>query len=361
MKADPVDDLMKKGLREHVFPGAVLLVGKGDDELFLQAYGKADLFSNRPMTPETVFDLASLTKPLATALAIAKLVDRGRIALDRPAADWLPELSGDKAAITVRQLLCHRSGLPAHRLFYMSLKNLDPRERKEAVLGLVAHAPLETPPGSSTRYSDLGFMLLCRLVERTAGCALDRCLAEQVYGPMGIDDLFFMRLPTNSSSRHAFAATELCPLRCRLLAGEVHDDNAWYAGGVDGHAGLFGTARAVFHLLRRLAAEHGGCEKTPVFSKEILDLIFKNNPEDHFSLGFDRPAAENSSAGRYFSKNSVGHLGFTGVSFWMDPTTDLTVVLLTNRVHPFRWHNRLVDFRPEIHDRIVEHFGIQAD
>lgn len=361
MKVDPIDDLMNKGLREHVFPGAVLLVGKGDAQLFLQSYGKADLFSNRSMTPETVFDLASLTKPLATALAVAKLVDRGRIALDRPAADWLPELPGDKAAITVRQLLCHRSGLPAHRLFCMILKNLDPLERKKAVLGLIAQTPLETPPGISTLYSDLGFMLLCRLVERVAGCALDRFLAEQIYGPMGIDDLFFVRLPTNFSSRHAFAATELCPVRCRLLVGEVHDDNAWYAGGVEGHAGLFGTARAVFFLLRRLAAEHRGLVSTPVLSKKILDFIFKNSFEDHFSLGFDRPAAENSSAGRYFSKNSVGHLGFTGVSFWMDPTTDVTVVLLTNRVHPFRWHNRLVDFRPKIHDRIVEHFGIQAD
>jgi CubicO group peptidase (beta-lactamase class C family) len=361
MKADPVDDLMHKGLREHVFPGAVLLVGKGDAALFLRAYGKADLFSNRPMTSETVFDLASLTKPLATALAVARLADRGRIALDRPLADGLPELSGDKAAITVRQLLGHRSGLPAHRLFYMSLKKLDPRERKEAVLGLIARTPLETAPGTSTLYSDLGFMLLCRLVERVAGCGLDRFMAEEIYGPMGIDDLFFVRLPTNSPPRRPFAATECCPVRCRLLKGEVHDDNAWYAGGVDGHAGLFGTARAVFHLLRRLAAEHGGREKTPVFSKEILDLIFKNGPDDHFSLGFDRPTAENSSAGRYFSKNSVGHLGFTGVSFWMDPTTDGTVVLLTNRVHPFRWHNRLVDFRPKIHDRIVEHFGIQAD
>ncbi|WP_319526648.1 serine hydrolase domain-containing protein [uncultured Desulfosarcina sp.] len=361
MKVDPVDDLMNKGLRERVFPGAVLLAGKGDAELFLRAYGKADLFSNRPMTPETVFDLASLTKPLATALAVARLIDRGQVALDRPAVDWLPELAGDKTAITVRQLLCHRSGLPAHRLFYMVLKNLDPRERKDAVLGLIARTPLKAPPGTKTLYSDLGFMLLCRLVERVAGCTLDRFLAERIYGPMGIDDLFFLPLPNFSSLQRPFAATEFCPVRCRLLKGEVHDDNAWYAGGVDGHAGLFGTTRAVFSLLRRLAAEHSGREKAPVFSKEILDFIFKNDPADHFSLGFDRPAAENSSAGCYFSKNSVGHLGFTGVSFWMDSTTDMTVVLLTNRVHPFRWHNRLVDFRPKIHDRIMEHFGIQAD
>jgi CubicO group peptidase (beta-lactamase class C family) len=314
------------------------------------------------MTQETVFDLASLTKPLATALAVARLVDRGRIALDRPAADWLPELAGgDKAGITVRQLLCHRSGLPAHRLYYMTLKNMDPRKRKNAVLGMIARTPLESPPGTATLYSDLGFMLLCRLVERVAGCGLDSFLAERIYGPMGIDDLFFVPLPRKAPPCRPFAATEFCPLRCRLLVGEVHDDNAWYAGGVDGHAGLFGTARAVFHLLRRLVAEYGGFVKAPVFSKEILDFIFRHRPDEHFFFGFDRPAAENSSAGSYFSKNSVGHLGFTGVSFWMDPTTDVTVVLLTHRVHPFRWHNRMIDFRPRIHDRIAEHFGIQAD
>jgi CubicO group peptidase (beta-lactamase class C family) len=210
-------------------------------------------------------------------------------------------------------------------------------------------------------YSDLGFMLLGRLVEQVSGMPLDRFLTDRVYGPMGLADLFFIPLAKRTPPRHAFAATELCPLRCRLLIGEVHDDNAWYAGGVDGHAGLFGTAEAVFRLLRRLVAEDAGRIAEPVFSGRMLTEMLRGSPPHHFSLGFDRPSTEKSSAGRYFSKASVGHLGFTGVSFWLDPAADVTVILLTNRVHPYRWHNRLADFRPRIHDRIMEHFGIKLD
>jgi serine-type D-Ala-D-Ala carboxypeptidase len=362
MNHHPVHDLMQKGLRDHVFPGAVLLVGQGDSQSFFKAYGQANRFTGQPMTRQTVFDLASLTKPLATTLAVARLVDMGRIDLDRPVATWLPALAGsDKAGITPRQLLEHQSGLPAHRLFYMTLKTLPPILRKASVLDLLIKVPLACPPGQATLYSDLGFMLLCRLVEQVAGRPLDRFLMDEIYGPMGIRDLFFVELHSGSRPRRPFAATELCPVRNRLLIGEVHDDNAWFAGGVDGHAGLFGTAEAVFQLLRRLVADQRDRSAVAIFSARILDNMLRGNPENHFSLGFDRPAAENSSAGRYFSKDTVGHLGFTGVSFWMDPKTDVTVILLTNRVHPFRWCNRLAAFRPQIHDRIMEHFGIQRD
>ncbi len=359
MRSGPIAGLMQQAVDEKIFPGAVLLVGRGDDALFFEAFGRADIFADRPMRRQTVFDLASLTKPLATTLAAARLVDEGRLHLDRPLGTWLPRLAGsDKAAITPRQLLSHRSGLPAHRRFYMTLKSLPVEARKPAVLDLLRAVALESPPGTATRYSDLGFMLLCRLVETVAAMPLDRFLADQVYGPLGIADLFFRPRDGAPHSRRDVAATELCPLRGRLLVGEVHDDNAWSVGGVDGHAGLFGTAEAVFRLLRRLAAEHAGRGMPALFSASMLEAMLVGDQKNNFSLGFDRPAAEKSSAGRYFTKNSVGHLGFTGVSFWMDLTRDVTVILLTNRVHPFRWCNRLIDFRPRIHDRIMEHFGI---
>ncbi|WP_419661272.1 beta-lactamase [Desulfosarcina variabilis str. Montpellier] len=362
MNHHPIDEMMQNGLREHVFPGAVLLVGRGEDTLFFEAYGQANRFNAQAMTRQTVFDLASLTKPLATTLAVASLVDTRQIDLDRPVATWLPGLAQtDKAGITPRQLLCHRSGLPAHRLFYMTLKSLPLVLRKQTVLDLLLAVPLASPPGQVTLYSDLGFMLLCRLVERVAGTSLDRFLADQVYDPMGIGDLFFVDLHSERRSKRCFAATELCPLRGRLLIGEVHDDNAWYAGGVEGHAGLFGTAEAVFRLLRHLVKAQRNPSAAALFSPSIVDEMLYGNPGHHFSLGFDRPAAENSSAGHYFSTQTVGHLGFTGVSFWMDLKKDMTVILLTNRVHPFRWTNRLIDFRPRIHDRVMEHFGIHRD
>jgi CubicO group peptidase (beta-lactamase class C family) len=362
MRHLPIHEMMQQALEDRVFPGAVLLVGRGGHTLFFKAYGKANCFNGQAMTRHTVFDLASLTKPLATTLAVARLADMRQIDLDRPVAAWLPFLSGtDKATITPRQLLSHRSGLPAHRLFYMALKSMTPPSRKAAVLDLLIKEPLVNPPGRVTLYSDLGFMLLCRLVERVAGRSMDRFLTEEVYGPMGVHDLFFVDLNSKKRPQHAFAATELCPLRNRLLVGEVHDDNAWFAGGIDGHAGLFGTADAVFRLLRSLAGNYRGRSAKAIFSSSIVHEMLCGDPDHIFSLGFDRPSAENSSAGRFFSKETVGHLGFTGVSFWMDLKTDMTVVLLTNRVHPFRWHNRLADFRPRIHDRIMEHFGIQGD
>lgn len=359
MARNPVHELMLKGLREKVFPGAVLLVGQGDTRLFFHAYGRANLFSGEAMTRETVFDLASLTKPLATTLAVARLVDLGRLDLDRPVVNWLPVLTGsDKADLTARQLLCHQSGFPAHRRFYMALKSMAPEARKVAVLDLLRQEPLVYPPGQATCYSDLGFMLLCRIVEAASGCALDRFVKSEIYVPMELDDIFFVDLLGRQKPSRSYAATELCPIRNRLLIGEVHDDNAWFAGGIDGHAGLFGTAGAVFKLLRLLATSLQGGGGGTFLSKEILAEVFYGGKGACLPLGFDRPSANNSSAGHYFSVHSVGHLGFTGVSFWMDLEKDVIVILFTNRVHPFRWNNRLRPFRPEIHDRIMEHFEI---
>ena len=359
MTIHSIDDLMKQGLREKVFPGAVLLVGNGNTRLFFEAYGKANLFSGQPMAREAVFDLASLTKPLATTLAVARLVDQGRIGLDQPVGTWLPALAdSDKAAITVRQLLCHQGGFPAHHLFYMTLKSILPLKRKAVVLDLLKHTPLAYQPGETVLYSDLGFMLLCRLVEAAAGCPMNEFLKAEIYDPMGLTDLFFVDLTRHHRPRRLFAATELCPVRNRLLVGEVHDDNAWFAGGVDGHAGLFGTAEAVFQLLRFLVADFRGRSSRSTFSKEILSDVFHGDNKNPLPLGFDRPSVQKSSAGRYFSANTLGHLGFTGVSFWMDLEKEFCIILLTNRVHPFRWNTRLSQFRPLIHDRIVEHFEI---
>ena len=354
--------MMRQGLHDRVFPGAVLLVGRGEKILFFEAYGTANRFTGEPMTRQTVFDLASLTKPLATTLAVARLVDMGRIALDEPVSTWLPVLRGtDKAGITSRQLLTHRGGLPAHRLFYMSLKKMPVHSRKLAVLRFLRDVQILYSPGQKSLYSDLGFMLLCRLVEQVAGCPMDRFLADEIYGPLGIGDLFFIDLHAGQRPRRPFAATELCPVRNRLLMGEVHDDNAWFAGGVDGHAGLFGTAEAIFTLLRELTTEKMELSEKKLFSAVVLSGMLKGDPALPFTLGFDRPAAEHSSAGNYFSTDTVGHLGFTGTSFWMDLKTETIVVLLTNRVHPFRWQNRLKDFRPRIHDRIMRHFQNHED
>lgn len=360
MMTDPaIDALMRSGLAERVFPGAVLLAAKGDAPFFFEAYGHANLFSGQPMTRDTVFDLASLTKPLATTLAVARLADRGAIDLDQAIVHWLPMLGdSDMAAVTTRQLLGHQGGLPAHRRFYMHLKRRQPTMRPNALMDLLKQTPLICPPGSQRIYSDLGFMLLCRLVEAVSGTGMDRFLDSHIYAPLGVrGDLFFVNLTRKHCSRRDFAATELCPLRNRLLIGEVHDDNAWFAGGIDGHAGLFGTAKAVFRLLRGLVNARRPDGQRRILSNRMLNDILTGCDANPLPLGFDRPAASDSSAGQHFSDDSVGHLGFTGVSFWMDLQQDVCIVLLTNRVHPTRWNNRLHRFRPQIHDRIMELFG----
>jgi len=358
----PITELMQHGLRAKVFPGAVLLVGRGDRSVYFEAFGTANLFTRAPMARETVNDLASLTKPLATTLAVAKLVDRGDVGFDQPVERWLPALSGsDKSAITIRQLLGHQSGFPAHDLMYMTHRSVAPKKRKSAALGLLKRIPLVYPPGRRVLYSDLGFMLLRQLVESVAGCTLDRFLNDEIFGPSGLNDLFFVDLNSGQRPCRAYAATELCPHRNRLLNGEVHDDNAWWGGGIDGHAGLFGTADAVFKLMRLLARDYHGGHPKAILSSGTLNEVFHGNAENPFPLGFDRPAKYNSSAGCHFSANTVGHLGFTGVSFWMDLDADITVVLLTNRVHPFRWNSQLQHFRPRIHDRIMEQFDIYSD
>jgi CubicO group peptidase (beta-lactamase class C family) len=358
-----IDRLMRDGLRQRVFPGAVLLAATGDDPFFFEAYGQANLFAGQSMTRDTVFDLASLTKPLATTLAVARLADRGDIDLDRPVGNWLPLTEHpDHAAITPRQLLCHRSGLPAHRLYFMQLQHLAPSLRRSALTDLLVGTPLADGPGSRTRYSDLGFMLLCRLVEAVAACRLDHYLRSAVYAPLGISrDLFFVDLGCGSPPDRSYAATELCPVRHRLLIGEVHDDNAWFAGGVDGHAGLFGTAEAVFRLLRYLLAGLGAPGGARILSNRMRHEILFGNRAHPLPLGFDRPSGEHSSVGDRFSSDTVGHLGYTGVSFWVDLKKDVSVVLLTNRVHPCRWNDRLRPFRPAIHNRIMKSIENQPD
>jgi CubicO group peptidase (beta-lactamase class C family) len=189
-------------------------------------------------------------------------------------------------------------------------------------------------------------MLLCRLVEAVCGSPMNVFLKAEIYDPMGLNDLFFVDLTCNRRPRKPFAATELCPVRNRLLVGEVHDDNAWFAGGIDGHAGLFGTAKAVFHLLRFLSADFRGQPSTTVLSTPSFRNFLWGGGKP-LAVGIRPPVgAPQSSAGCCFSANTVGHLGFTGVSFWMDLEKDACIILLANRVHPFRWNSRLVSFVP---------------
>ncbi len=352
---DAADRLMRAAVTQRVFPGAVLWIAVGPKVLFCEPYGWANLFSRQAMTCDTVFDLASLTKPLATSLAVMDLVRQGALALDRPLGRRWPGWPVEKQCMTVRQLLSHRSGLPPWRPYFMQLRHLAHPDRLPALRSRLTHEPLQSAPGERSAYSDLGYMLLQWLVEETVGQTLDAYVTSTIYRSLGIESLFFIELARSQPSV-PYAATELCPWRKTLLCGQVHDDNAYVLGGVAGHAGLFGTAGAVGALLLALLAPDRIHEPPAWLDRSMLALFLQRQTGGTFALGFDTPSEINSSAGDFFSDQSVGHLGFTGTSFWMDRRGGIIVVLLTNRVHPSRHNERLRHFRPHLHNAVMKAF-----
>ena len=353
-----VDRLMKDAVANHVFPGGVLLVSLDRNVVFFEAYGDANLFSGRKMTQKTVFDLASLTKPLATVLAVMELIRQSRLTLKEYLGSILPSFKNiDKGKIRIENLLYHNSGLPDYRPYYKLAKKIEHGQRKDTLRELLVKEPLIHPPGHQVVYSDLGFMVLCWVIEEVAGIRLDRFVTENIYRPLGLKSLFF--LPVDKMPPDAeFAATERCPWRGILLEGVVHDDNAYSAGGIEGHAGLFGTAGDVFNLLSELMTVYRGSVSKGVFDIDLTRRFLSLNKQTGRALGFDTPTSKGSSCGRYFSKRTVGHLGFTGTSFWMDLDRAIVVILLTNRIHPSRDNNRIKAFRPKLHDAVMENYAV---
>ena len=349
-----VDKLMRKAVAEKVFPGGVLLVSKRGETLFFNVYGVAHLSSRAPVISETIFDLASLTKPLATTLALMRLAQRDQIKLDDPLGQLLPEFKrSEKAGIKIKNLLYHNSGLPDYRPYYKALAGIDNNLRRNSLRKLLVQEPLVHPIGKTVCYSDLGFMILAWVIEHVSGQRLDQVVVDEIYEPLGLNDLFF--IPDNmAESRGPFAATENCPWRNKIMDGQVHDENAYVVGGIEGHAGLFGTADNVHRLLSELLLVYHGERKSKIFRRDLLQLFFKRLPGTDKALGFDTPSDSNSSCGSGFSQTSVGHLGFTGTSFWVDLERSVIVVLLTNRVHPSRENEGIKKFRPEIHDAVMD-------
>ena len=348
-----VERLMQQAVTDKVFQGAVLLVSKNGSIVFHEAFGFRDFFAQLPMTSVTIFDLASLTKPLATALAVMVLVQQKKVGLDQNLGDVLPAFNKDqKASIKVKHLLYHNSGLADYRAFYKKIANLPLEKRKAALRELLVKEPLVHTIGSRVVYSDIGFMILEWLIEEIGGKRLDHFASEVIYHPLGLDNLFFIDLQTQRQPG-VFAATEQCNWRRQLLSGQVHDENAYVVGGVQGHAGLFGTASDVHRLLSHLLAAYHGQPSTQLFQPDMVRLFFRRFAAGDKALGFDAPSLSGSSSGKLFSHRSVGHLGFTGTSFWMDLDRSIIVILLTNRVHPTRDNEAIKVFRPELHDEVM--------
>lgn len=330
-------------------------------EAFMKTLGNAVLKPNPvPMKRDTIFDLASLTKPLATALAMMKLVDDGAVNLDEPIGELLPGMDmKDKQEITPRLLLSHASGLRDWEPFYSRLDGVPLGKRKQQVIEWILHSSLVFSPGSRALYSDLGFMLLEWIIQEKTGRDLDQFVHEEFYRPLGLNLFLCNSTRPVPVEKAVFAATEFCPWRKRVLQGEVHDENASAMGGYAGHAGLFGTATDVGSIGDFLVRCYNG-SPGELLRPDTVQTFFsrQQDPKDtSWALGWDTPSRLGSSTGTLFSKKSVGHLGFTGTSLWMDLEKQVMVIFLTNRIHPSRENEKIRAFRPKIHDRIMEMLG----
>jgi CubicO group peptidase (beta-lactamase class C family) len=350
-----VDGAMRDALARGVFPGAVLLVARGPEVLWHRAYGVTHRENAVPVRRDTLFDLASLTKPLATSLAVLHLVSRRQVDLDQPVGEILPRFQiGARRRITIQHLLRHTSGLPAYRPYYASVADMSPADARRGMRRWLAEESLLSAPGHRTCYSDLGFMLLAWVVEKVARARLDQLIDDTLYRPLGIEGLGYRAGSAAQTAPGGIAATEYCRWRGRLLQGEVHDENCAAVGGIEGHAGLFGTASAIHRLLLALGSMRAGTAPQGLFPSPLMRRWLRRDRHSGRALGFDTPAVRGSSSGRFFSPHSVGHLGFTGSSFWWDLQQDLMVVLLTNRVHPTRSNLAIRGFRPYLHDVVMK-------
>ncbi len=343
---------MARAVTEGVFPGAVLALWY-QGKTYLEAFGwrsiKPQLETNHE---DTLYDLASLTKPLATTLITLHLIHRGLLELEeRPwetlgGPPWFKE-------VRVFHLLTHQAGFPAHRPYFARLVTYPAEKRPLLLTQWILAEPPAYPVGYKELYSDLGFYVLGRLLEEKTGQRLDQLFAESLEELFGKAPAPLLFNPRGQWLRQDIAPTEFCPWRGKLLRGEVHDENTWAVGGVAGQAGLFGTAQAVLKLLFLWFEAYQG-QRRGFLIPDLVKTFWNWGAPGKRALGFDRPSPKGSSAGELISARAVGHLGFTGTSFWIDLEKELIVVLLSNRVHPHRGNEKIRAFRPVIHDLLLQ-------
>lgn len=343
--------IVRQAIAQRAFPGAALAVTHRGALVASYAFGRFTYEEAAPQViPDTVFDLASLTKVMATTMAAMILLERGRLKLDSCIAESLPEFvslsphqKARREAVTVRMLLAHCSGLPAYEKLYEFAEN-----RNELVRAAIT-TRLTADPGTRAEYSDIGFILLGELIERITSESLDDFAQREIFGPLELRRTWFV---PPLDLRPLIPPTEDDRIfRKRVIQGEVHDENAWVMGGVSGHAGMFASAGDVARFARCML--QGGA---PLVKPETVALFTRRQKEPRGTsraLGWDTPS-QPSSSGTRFSPSSFGHLGFTGTSLWIDPQRQLSVTLLTNRTWPDRSTQKIREVRPLLHDAIVE-------
>jgi CubicO group peptidase (beta-lactamase class C family) len=320
---------------------------------------------------DTIFDIASLTKVIATTSLVLCAHHEGVCRLDARLArfDWGVPVPPEVGEVTLQQLTTHTGGLAAWYPLYETLlpaspdRPCDPADvRRVRAAACILAQPLAYPPGTQVRYSDLGFILLGCLLERQYGQPLSTLFLDKVAGPLGLSPIAYRPIGGRSplpDGPDAYASTEACGWRGRILTGEVHDENAWAMGGVAGHAGLFATAKAIWQFAQALLDTAAG--RRHWLPPDLLWQTWQRQPlpaENTRAIGWDTPSDVGSTAGAYFSSRSIGHLGFTGTSMWIDLDCDVIVILCTNRVHPSRQATGIQRLRPEVHNFVMQAVGV---
>jgi beta-N-acetylhexosaminidase len=343
-----LDPLIEEQIGKRAFPGAALAVGYRGTLVLQRGYGKLDYSAKTSaVINDTLYDLASLTKVITATTLAMQLYERGQLKLEHPVSRYFPGFVGEgRDKITIRHLLTHTSGLPAHLPLYKDLKG------KPAFVEKILQVPLESKPGTKAVYSDLGIILLGDIIEKLAAKSLDQLAATRIFEPLGMKHMFFK---PKSQWKKLIAPTEVDPWRGRLVRGEVHDENAFAMGGVSAHAGLFGNTGDLA-IFCQMLLNGGVYDYRRIVRRSTLEKFTarQNFPEGSSrALGWDTPS-NGSSAGSLISPASFGHTGFTGTSLWIDPTRELFIILLTNRVHPTRENNAIREVRRLVADGVVK-------
>ena len=343
-----VDKVIINAIEDKAFPGAVVLIWEEGKTIYEKAFGNYTYDKSSPkVITNALFDLASLTKVVATTTAAMICYERKLFSLDDNVIKFIPEFGvNGKENITIKNLLLHNTGLPAWKKFYG--KDL----KYDDVINEIYSSELEYKTGEKTVYSDLGIITLGKIIEKVTGKCLDVFCKNEIFIPLKMKSTIFN---PNDSLKKLCAPTEIDNYwRMKTLQGEVHDETSATLNGIAGHAGLFSTADDIAKLMTILLNK-GKYNDVQFIKQSTVELFTRRYSEESTrALGWDTKSDSGSSAGKYFSKNSFGHTGYTGTSIWADPERNLFVIFLTNRVYPTRDNTKILSVRPQLHNTIIE-------
>ncbi len=350
-----IENILLTACNKNIFSASSVAFFDNDlttGEHYVVCCGTTDESKTVKIDYSTLFDLASLTKPLVTLLTVLVLIERDYLSWFDTVKDLLPTYQSNKYGdVDIYHLLCHSSGLPAHKEYWRSLEKIDVKKKRQWLIDEILSEKKVYKTGSHHLYSDLGYLLLGFIVEEKTDKDLACFWNESIAEPLGVSNQLLYPVP-RPTQKVNFAAT--CSQDKKKLKGIVNDDNSRALGGITGHAGLFGTASGVLKVCQELLDAMSGRKSKLPISARTLNRACSRVAGSEWTAGFNTPSRCGSSSGKYFSEKSVGHLGFTGTSFWLDPVEQRAVVLLTNRVIKGENLEGIKELRPQIHNYIVE-------